>query len=145
MVLVTRLLTWMTAMLNKVVTALGTAPAGALMPTATLHLYSNVYTPNPLDTAAAYTECVFSGYAAVALTLSAPVLGPGNSVCSLANGLFTSTVASPFVPDTAVGYYVLSAGSLVAAEKFQTPVPFAAAGHFLDLTVLFPFLNFTVP
>jgi len=58
---------------------------------------------------------------------------------------FTFAATAPIgTPENVVGYYIGSAAfaAVLAAERFETPVPFALAGDFLalDLILQLPFV-----
>jgi hypothetical protein len=136
--LVTQTLVYMTAFLQAVITAFTTRPAAALLATPTVHLYNNLYAPVPGSVVGSFTETAFSGYAAATPTISAPVNTSPNCLAAVAPCTFIAVTASPFVPDTIYGYYIESAGVLVAAESFSSPVPITAPGDFIDLQVVLP-------
>lgn len=84
---------------------------------ATLKLFSNDKTPAETDTAASYTECSGSGYAAKTLTGGAWTITPGNpTVAAYAQQTFTFNATGL----TAYGYMVVDAtdGVLLWAERF---------------------------
>jgi hypothetical protein len=126
--------------LDAVLAAELTVPGGALIPTPTVMLF-NLATLNPApDTLiATFTanKCTFSGYADQALTLAGPRNTGPQSLGNIGNVIFSATAATPFVPDTAYGWAILSGGDWIAAGKFDAPfvVPFQAAGDFLSLLV----------
>ena len=125
---------WTAILITAFLTALSTRPAAALIPTPTLELYSaHTNAPSPSMIYTDFTPCVFSGYAPDVVTLSGAVnLGP-QTLGALANGNFIATAASPFIPDTAIGYMLSDGATTVyLAEDFASPVPFAAPGDFLD-------------
>jgi hypothetical protein len=131
-------LVWNALFLQTMLEALATRPAAALAPAMTVHLYSNDYTPLPTDTVASYTEADFSGYADVAATLLGPITPSQAVQAMLADCFWLATAATPFVPQTAVGYYCVSGGLLVASERFASGVPFAAPGSFLSFALILP-------
>jgi hypothetical protein len=123
---------------DTIIAAFVTVPGGALVITPKARLYSAGPTPAPNAVASAYTECVFSGYAATAIVLSAPVSLSPQVEAAVANALFIGS-GSPFTTDTAVGYFVTDGtDTLILVEQFPAPLSFPAAGAFLDLAVSFP-------
>jgi hypothetical protein len=97
---------------------------------ATLHLYQNNHTPLHGDTAAAYTEATFSGYAGIPLTSwGTPYLSADfHAWIDEVLRTWTCTASSP--ANTIYGYYVLGAGGrLLWAELAATSVAINAAGQ----------------
>lgn len=131
---------WTAALLTALLAALTTRPAAALLATPTIELYSSrILAPNAQMDYANFTKCVFSGYAGDSVTLSGPVQLATNFLGMLADAVFIATSASPFVPDTAVGYMLTDgAATVYLAEDFATPVGFAAPGAFLNLDFVAP-------
>jgi hypothetical protein len=84
---------------------------------AVLHLYQNNHTPAEADTAAAYTEANFTGYASVSLTSwGAPVLTAPDQISTSAAVPFT--VGTVGTGNQIYGYYVTDlAGNLLWAER----------------------------
>lgn len=140
MFVVSAVVTYVRALTSALLAAFSARPAAELLATPNVHLYSNTFTPSPDSVLADFTECTFTGYAAVPLgTLSAPVNTGASTMGVVASVLFTA--GSPFTtPDNAVGYFITDTTNaiLYCAERFSAPIPFAAAGDFLDLTVVLP-------
>jgi hypothetical protein len=51
---------------------------------------------------------------------------------------FIATTATPFVPNNISGCWIESGSTLVAFKKFDTPVPIASVGDFLEIDLPFP-------
>jgi hypothetical protein len=135
----TKVLQWTYAIVDALLGTLSTRPAAALLTTPKVDLYSAGPGLGPNMAYGAFTKCIYSGYASATLTPAGPVNLPGQVQGLLANALFTATVASPFVPDTAIGYFISDgAANVYAAELFTNPIPFASAGDFADLLVAMP-------
>jgi hypothetical protein len=127
------------AFVDTILAAFVTVPGGALVLTPKARLYNAGPTPSPQVIASAYTECLFSGYAATSITLSAPVSLSAQVEGVIANATFIATTGSPYVPDTALGYFITDAtDTLIMVEAFPAPLAFSAPGGFLDLAVVFP-------
>jgi hypothetical protein len=135
---VTQTLVYVTSFLNDIVLAFTTRPAAALIATPTVHLFNNNVAPSPQSVVGSFTETAFSGYAAATPTIGSPVNTSPNCVAAIGPCTFTAVAATPFVPDTIYGYFVESAGTLIAAEAFATPAQITAPGDFVDIQVLFP-------
>jgi hypothetical protein len=143
MFIITAILTIANTLINAVLTALSTRPAGALLTTPTIELWNaTTGTLTPNSTYGQFTKTTFSGYAAVALTLTGPVTINPTTQGMIANASFVATSASPFVPDTILGYMLTDGVSaLYAFERFANPVPIPAPGAFIDLSFVFPLTN----
>jgi hypothetical protein len=86
--------------------------------TLTLRLYRNVKTPVVTDTAAAYTEANFGGYAAIPLTAWAAAIldAAGNAESDVATLTFTCSSTSPGT--SIIGYYLTDPGGVaIFAEQ----------------------------
>jgi hypothetical protein len=130
---------------NTVLAAFKTVPGGALVTAGKLRL-SNLQTfnPTPANTISDFSanECAYSGYTAggIAVVLTAPV-----NLSTIVDGvmftaLFEATSASPFVPDTAYGWWIDDGTNVIAAERFANngAAGFGAPGAFLNLTAILP-------
>lgn len=86
-----------------------------------LKLYSNNITPSDTDTAGTYTECTFTGYAAITLTGASWGAASGGSI-AYAQQTFTCSGAGS---ENVYGYYVVqvSSGTLLYSER-GAGVPF---------------------
>ena len=131
---------WTAVLIAAMMAALSTRPAAALLTTPTIELYSaRILTPNQNMDYANFTKCIFSGYAPDTVSLTGPVNLATNFLGLLADAVFIATSASPFVPDTAMGYMLSDGASNVyLAEDFITPVGFAGPGAFLNLDFVAP-------
>jgi hypothetical protein len=136
---VTAVFIWIKALLDALLTALTARPAAALLTTPTVVLYTAGPLPTMNQAFGNYTLATFSGYAAQAVTLSGVVNISLGTQALLGTALFVSTAASPFVPNTILGY-LLTDGvtALYGGEQFQTPVNIASAGDFVHLDLVLP-------
>lgn len=128
------------ALADALLACLGARPAGALLTTPTIELWSSQSgTIGPSMIYSQFTKCTFSGYAGAAITLVGPVNLDIKTQGLIGNVNFIATTASPFVPDTVAGYMLSDGVSTVyGAEQFQTPVGIGSVGAFLDLSFAFP-------
>jgi hypothetical protein len=127
------------AFVDTIIAAFVTVPGGALVLTPKARLYNAGPAPSPGMNAGLFTECVFTGYVATAITLSAPVSLSPAVEAAIANAVFIAVAGSPYVPDVALGYFVTDGtDTLIMAEAFPNPISFPAPGAFLDLSVSFP-------
>lgn len=114
-----------------IVNAIVALPAWA---TAKLHLYSNNLVPNEGNVLTDFTECVYSGYAAQAITWSPAFLdAEGNACSSFGEHIFTQTGATP---DICYGFYITDTASavLLASGAIDgAPFGFSAVGTTLPL------------
>ena len=133
------------AFINTILAAFNTRPAGALVVTPKLRLSNNpalVFTPDTTIATLASAECAYSGYTAggIAATVSAPL--DLSTVCQgvFIQGLFEATPASPFVPDTATGWWLDDGTNFLVGEKFSgnQTAPFGVPGNFLALNATIP-------
>jgi hypothetical protein len=133
--------TWAAGIVAAMLGALSTRPAGALLATPTVDLFTNNYVPTPQDTFSAYTVPTFTGYAAAAVTLAGPVNTGPATVSMIGTVVFEATANI----DGGVTCYgcVLSNGSgtFYGAYQFEEPVTFVNSGDFLSLTVALPVLE----
>lgn len=138
----TKLATLAYALVKNIILALSTRPAAALLTTPTMHLYTARSAPiTPQSTVAEFTEANFVGYAAVALTFSAPINLSGNvGIATLATANFIAGVLTS--TQNVQGYWVDdTAGNFYCAEDFPAPVPITLPGDFVSVDVLLPVLN----
>jgi hypothetical protein len=133
------------AFMNTIIAALKTVASAALIASAKVRLSNSPsFNPIPGSTIAqlAANECAYSGYAAggIAAVLSAPVNLSAGAQGTLISALFEATTATPFVPDTAYGWWIDDGTNFIAGEKFanNANAPFAAPGSFLSLTAIVP-------
>jgi hypothetical protein len=134
------------ALSEALVSALSARPAAALLVTPTIHLFtagpSQIV---PSNVTGDFTEATFAGYAAQVLTL--PLTGPINLPGVPGVGAFNAVnfvggaVVSP--GQVILGYWIDtgSAGQILAAEVFSTPIPIANPGDFISLDMIFGQLN----
>jgi hypothetical protein len=135
---------WARVILQNMLKALSAIPVAALFVTPKVRLFSGVTVPGQANAVADFTTAVYTGYADVALTLSAPVNQGLNSQAATGNVLFTSPGSGAFVADTATGYILFDgAVAYYGGERFASPVPFAAFGDYLDLEVILALVGIT--
>lgn len=128
--------------------ALSTVPAGALLTTPHLELFTNVLVLNSNMAYSAFTMATFHGYAAASVTMNAPSNLTGGDQCVTCSGFFQATTGGVLTPETLTGYALTDGVSTVyEAENFATPVNIAVVGDFLVLDFILPLLirpNFSV-
>jgi hypothetical protein len=99
-----------------------------------IKLFSNNVVPANADTAATYTECSGSGYAAITLTAASFTVTPGSpTTFTYPQQTFTLTGAL-----TAYGYFVVGAtsGLLYWSEQFTgAPYSIPAGGGTIQVTL----------
>lgn len=111
----------------------GTAGAGTLEAWS-LRLFTNVHTPVETDTAAAYTEATYTGYAAKTLIRdgaaghwSAPTsvapTGSWSTEVAVAEATYAVQTFTALSTQVIQGYYItgVTSGKLIAAENFTSP------------------------
>src|SRR6266436_3665549 len=94
-----------------------------------LRLFQNNHTPVHGDTAAAYTEASFPGYAFIALTAwgAVTLTADFHALTTEALETFASTGSSPV--NTIYGYYITDlTGALLWAELAPAPITINASG-----------------
>lgn len=138
----TKVMTLAYALAKNFLLALTTRPAGALLTTPTMHLYTARTAPiTPQSTVSEFTEATFVGYAAVTMTFSAPLNLPaaaGVGVLSTGNFIAGALTATQNV----IGYWIDdTAGNFYGAEDFSAPVPIASPGDFVSVDAIIPILN----
>ena len=133
------------AFVNTILAALKTVPGAALIVAGKLRLSNNptlVLTPQTTIAALAANECAYSGYTAggIAVVLSAPLNLSNNAQGVLTTGLFLAVTATPYVPDTATGWWIDDGTNFIVGERFagNQVATFAAPGAFLDLIAELP-------
>lgn len=138
-------ITYGQAFLNTIVAAWKTTASAALIATAKVRLIHEAsFTISPQTTIAqlAAQECDYSGYTAggVALVVGAPVNLSLNAQGAVTGIQFLATAATPFVADTAYGYWVDDGTNMIAGEMFAggVGITFASAGAFLELILELP-------
>ncbi len=133
------------AFANTLLAAMKTAPTNPLINAGKLRLsHDPAFNPTSSSTisALAAQECDFSGYTAGGVTFT---LTTGIDLSAAAQGattyaLFEAATATPFVSDTAYGYWIDDGTNVIAAERFANggSAAFNAVGAFLGLTVFLP-------
>ena len=140
MIFTSLLPTWRKAILDEMLAALSTRPAGALLTTPQVHLLGSAIVFNESTPIATFTaaESAFSGYTAIALpTLVGPINPNLQSTGLTADVTFIG--ASPLTtPGTIYGYWIdhNTGAEWVLAENLPTPVPIANPGDFLTLNLI---------
>lgn len=130
---------WARALLNAMLTSLTARPAGALLTTPSVVLYTAGPTPGPNSAVADFTEADFSGYAAEPVTPSAAVELGTNSQALVFSALFVATTGSPFVGNVILGYLLTdAAAAYYGGEQFPEPLSISQAGQFLQINGAFP-------
>jgi len=131
--------TWSKTILQNFLKALSTIPVATLFTTPKVRLFSGATVPGVNNAVPDFTTAVYTGYADVAITLSAPVNVSPAAQGVVASPLFTSPGSGAFTGDTITGY-ILFDGALAyyGGERFASAVPFSAFGDFLDLTLILP-------
>lgn len=137
-------LQWAKAVIDDMLATLTALTAAPLLTTPTVVLFSGATVPGPESLVADFTPCVFSGYADQAITLSAPVnLTP--DIQALIGSVNFIGSGGPFTTDVATGYIITDgATAYYGGERFPNPIPFSAAGDFLNLDVKLPALTSVV-
>ena len=92
-----------------------------------LRLYKNNITPSDTDTAATYTEAVFTGYSAITLTGASWGAAAAGTITYGAQQTFTCTATAT---DDIYGYYItqVSSGTLLYSER-DASAPFAVRNN----------------
>lgn len=134
-----------TDFLNTILAAYKTTASGPLIASAKVRLINSpTFAPTPATTIAdlAAVECAYSGYAAggIALTVGAPVNLSRTCQGAVTALQFLATAATPFVQDSAYGYWVDDGTNMIVVEMFPagTVAPFGSAGAFLELLLQLP-------
>lgn len=135
---------WSKAFVDKVLSAIKTNPAAALVVAGKVRLSKDpAYNPAPGDAIADLTpqEADFTGYPAggVALALSGPVNLGGAGDAMIADALFTG--GGPFLVDNGIrGYWIDDGAIVVCGERFADGlvIGIAAAGDFIELDLRLP-------
>lgn len=135
----TQIWQWSRVLLNALLACLTARPGAALLVTPKVLLFSGSAIPSADSVVADFTPAVYSGYGDVALTLTGPVDLTPDGQAMIGTATFTSTTASPFVPDTVTGYIVYDgATAYYGGERFDAPVEISAAGQFIAVNVQLP-------
>jgi len=134
MIVQTQTFQWAKAMTSAFLGALGTRPAGALLTTPTVVLFSGTTEPGPLSAVADFTPAAYSGYADIAPTLSAVVNVNDNLLAVVGPCTFIVAADDPQLTDTVTGYIVTDgADAYYGGERFENAWEAAAPGDFLEL------------
>jgi hypothetical protein len=138
--------TYPRTLLNALLATLGARPAGALLTTPTIELYTAGPIPTIDSARADFTVADFSGYAPATITPGTAVNITLQSQALVISITFTATTGSPFVPNALVGYMLTDgAAAYYGAMNFQAPVNITQAGDFLQLDVVLPLEAFVLP
>jgi hypothetical protein len=131
--------TYAKSLLDALLGCFSARPAAALLVTPKVELFSGSTVPGPNSAYGDFTRALFTGYAPVALTLSAPINPSVNTQAVIGNALFSIPGPGPITPDTATGYIITDGVSIYyGGERFAAPVNFTNIGDFLDLNVALP-------
>jgi hypothetical protein len=131
---------WSRALINTLLLAFGARPGAALMTTPTVRLASAVSAVSPDSAPTDFTECTFTGYAGVALTLTNPAVNVGPSIQGLlANAVFVMSALTAGA-EAAVAVYLTSGdgATFYGGEMLNPNVNFANPGDFFDYTLILP-------
>lgn len=132
------------ALATDLIAALSARPAGALLTTPFVKLFTAVSAnPNPYSAVADFTEATFTGYAGQACTL--PLIGPinvtGSTIAGLGNVNFVAGSGITPPGQTILGYYVVDDNAaptkVYMSELFPSPIPIVNPGDAISLDVLF--------
>lgn len=108
---------------------------------ATVHLYTNDYTPTPQSVVGDFTEATFTGYAAVAVAgWTANRLEASGAVSTDATNVIPFVGPGDATGQSIMGYFVKSAGGgtpYLYAVKFAAPVPLNSPADVLALVATF--------
>jgi hypothetical protein len=131
---------WQAVVLDDMLKALTTLPTGALLATPKVELFTAGPQFTGRDLWTNYTRCTFAGYAAVAAVVTAPGNLKNSDQAVIVNAHFEAAGVLA-TSETAVGYMLSDAtANVYLGEFFDTPIPFAVAGDFLDLDVVLPLI-----
>lgn len=137
---------WARALIDAFLSALGTRPAGALLTTPTIVLFSGSTEPGPDSAVADFTPAAYSGYADVVPTLSAVVNLTDNCLGLLGPATFIVGSADPQETDTVTGYIVTDgAEAYYGGARLDTAWPAATPGDFLQLLAELPLPMLVIP
>lgn len=131
--------TYSRALVRALLAALSVAPDDPLFATPKIALWVDGPAIGPDFDPADYTPPTFNGYAAAAITLSAPVNIGGTDLARIGSVNFVATSGGP-IDDSCNGYMVvdttLAVGYMI--ERFASPINFGAIGDFLDMDLILP-------
>jgi len=122
---------YLSELTGNLVLSLGNNPGGW-----EYHLYVNLYSPSPLDSAASYLECTIPGYGPIGI-VPAEWTGPALSG-AIAQWVYPKITwtfdAYTSSQQTIFGYYVTDAsGKVLFSELFPAPFPVPPQGGSLPL------------
>lgn len=132
---------------STVLAAYGTNPAAALVPSPEMHLIQSPggsFTPDSLPADFAAVEADYDDYAALALTAMTIANLGGNVRGVTGSATFNVTTDPPVVVNTIFGYWIETAGGVVAYELFPVGerTPMAVAGDKLIIVYKLPLTPF---
>jgi hypothetical protein len=131
--------TYARALIDAFLAALTAAPDDPLLATPKAVLFTTGPSIGPDFAPADYTAPTFHGYAATALTFTAPINLGGTDLGVIATANFVAT-AGGAIDDTCNGYMIVDTTLAVPymIELFANPVSFGHIGDFLQLDVVLP-------
>jgi hypothetical protein len=131
--------------MNGLLKTMKTVPGAALLATGKLRLSKDPsFAPTPATTLAELeaNECDFSGYPAggIAVSLTTDLNETPQIQGILTRGVFAATTATPFVPGSALGYWIDDGTDMAIGERFadEGTASFANVGDFLVLNAVLP-------
>jgi hypothetical protein len=131
--------TYQRALVRALLAALSAAPEDPLFATPKVILFTDGPTITPDFDPAAFTEPTFHGYAAQAVTLSAPVNIGGTDLAVVSTVNFVAT-AGGTINDSCNGYILVDTTKAIGyhCERFANPINFGAVGDFLQIDLVLP-------
>lgn len=134
---------WTRLFIAATLGALNARPAAALLGTGpAVHLYTGTHQPTPDDVPTTYSgnEATFTGYAPATPTfpLPGPVSSSGGVISLFADcNWIAGVITGP--GDNVTGYWITdSAGDLVGAELFASPIPIVQQYDSILLSLYLP-------
>lgn len=115
---------------------------GGILEAPTVRLFKNNYFPSKDSVIGDFTLADFTGYAtSTAVTWGAPHVNADGNL-EIQGGVKQFTATDGATPNTVYGYLLTTAGgALIAAERFDVPVPVSAAD---DAVVVAPRFTLTL-
>lgn len=131
--------TFARALIDALLAALSARPAAGLLATPQIILWNDGPTPSPDFDPASYTQPTFHGYAALPVTLSAPVNIGGTDQAAVGTVTFIATSGGT-ISDTVNGYCLVDTTLAIPymIERFASPLSFGRVGDFLQLDLVVP-------
>jgi hypothetical protein len=128
---------------NAQLKALTTRPAGPLIGFGAVHLsHDPAFNPQPNSPLSYFTsqEMLFSGYVAQVPVPVVPVNLDNVTQGLIWTVVFEATTATPFVPDTATGYWWDDGTQFTTAERFANNLQIAiqAANDYIQIDGIYP-------